>query len=472
MKKLNKNIAVVMSGALVCSMLTACGGSESQTAQTTQAAAKTEATVKVAETTAAAPVAAGTETITFWHSMSGNNGEVLTSIVDSYNASQDKYEVVMEYQGSYEDTIAKLQNTPEGMRPDVVQLAEVNTCWMAYSDYYLPVQDYIDATGLDTSDYQAAILGYYTVNGKLLSMPFNCSVPCIIYNATLLEKAGIDPETLGTLDGVMTASRAIVDQGLARYGTVFNGEGFVLENYFGMMGADITDNDNGHAGVATKLVIDENGSAEKLFNTWLEFVSDDSAVSFGGDSAAASEGKKETSAGNIAMYIGSCGAFSSIKSGAAGQYDMGIRALPKVSDSDPYNLTVGGGSFWIVNNGEMSKDDGAFDFIKYTASTDMQAMWASSTGYLPVSKSAQEQEVYQAFLNDTVGFDTVLAAMSESTADSAGPLMGVSNKWRSVLGSELQMVQDGGYSVQEAVESICYQMNDEISLYNESNNLK
>lgn len=465
MKKVNKKIALAVSGALVCSMLTACGGGESKPAETTKAAETTQA-----ETEAQA-VAEGTETITFWHSMSGNNGEVLTSIVDSYNASQDKYNVVMEYQGSYEDTIAKLQNTPEGMRPDVVQLAEVNTCWMAYSDYYLPVQDYIDASGLDTSDYQEAILGYYTVNGKLLSMPFNCSVPCIIYNATLLEKAGIDPETLGTLDGVMTASRAIADQGLARYGTVFNGEGFVLENYFGMMGADITDNDNGHSGVATKLVIDENGSAEELFNTWLEFVSDESAVSFGGDSAAASEGKKETSAGNIAMYIGSCGAYSSIKSGAAGVYDMGIRALPKVSESDPYNLTVGGGSFWIVNNGEASKGDGAFDFIKHTASSEMQAKWAASTGYLPVSKSAQALDVYQAFLGDTVGFDTVLAAMTESTAESAGPLMGVSNKWRSVLGSELQMVQDGGYSVQEAVESICYQINDEIALYNESNNL-
>lgn len=475
MKKLNKKIAILLSGALVCSMLTACGGGqETKTAETTKAAAQT--TAAAAQTTQAAaqeaPASGEAETITVWHSMSGKNGEVLTAIVDAYNASQTNYNVVMEYQGSYEDTVAKLQSTPEGIRPDVVQLGEVNTCWMAYSDYYVPVQDYLDAAGVDVSDYQEAILGFYSIDGRLLSMPFNSSVPCIIYNATLLEQAGIDPETLDTLDGVMAASRAIVDQGLARYGTCFNGEGFVFENYFSMLGADMTDNDNGRSGVPTKLIIDENGSAEKLFTAWLDFVSDDSAISFGGDSSAATEGKKETSAGNVAMYIGSCGAYSSIKSGAAGVYEMGIRALPKISESDPYSLTVGGASFWILNNGEATKGDGAFDFIRFTASPEMQAMWASSTGYLPVSKSAQVLDEYQAFLAETPGFDTVLAAMSESNADSAGPLMGVSNKWRSVLGSELQMMMDdSSYTVQEAIESICYQINDEIALYNEANGL-
>ena len=39
------------------------------------------------------------EKIIFWHSMSGVNGATLTEIVDAFNASQNKYEVVMEYQG-------------------------------------------------------------------------------------------------------------------------------------------------------------------------------------------------------------------------------------------------------------------------------------------------------------------------------------------------------------------------------------
>ena len=390
----------------------------------------------------AVSMAENVQEITVWHSMSGNNGNVLNQIADAYNQSQSQYKVILEYQGGYEDTIAKLKSTPAGMRPDIVQLAEVNTCWMAYSDYYVPMQDFIDKNSFDTSDFQEAILGYYTLNGKLLSMPFNCSVPCIIYNADVLKAADVSPESLDTLDGVLEASKKIKELGLARYGCVFNGEGFVLENYFGMLGAAITDANNGHSGLATRLVIDENGSGKELFEKWLEFVSDDSTISFGGDSSAASEGKKEFS------------------------------ALPKFKQDSPYNLTVGGGSFWIVNNGDATKDEESFDFIQFIASEEMQALWAASTGYLPITKAVQQNETYQAFVKDNFNFDSVLSAMEQSTAAGAGPLFGVSNTWRSILGNELHMLmEDDSISVDETVSTICEQVNDEIELYNESNGL-
>ena len=46
-------------------------------------------------------------TVNFWHSMGGDNEKLLQSVVDAYNASQDKVEVVPEYQGNYYDSIAK-----------------------------------------------------------------------------------------------------------------------------------------------------------------------------------------------------------------------------------------------------------------------------------------------------------------------------------------------------------------------------
>ena len=42
----------------------------------------------------------GNVQISFWHSMSGNNQEVLEQIVEGFNASQDQYVVVAENQGS------------------------------------------------------------------------------------------------------------------------------------------------------------------------------------------------------------------------------------------------------------------------------------------------------------------------------------------------------------------------------------
>lgn len=42
----------------------------------------------------------GKQIVTFWHSMGGAGQDVLNSIVEDFNASQDKIEVVAEYQGS------------------------------------------------------------------------------------------------------------------------------------------------------------------------------------------------------------------------------------------------------------------------------------------------------------------------------------------------------------------------------------
>ena len=161
-----------------------------------------------------------------------------------------------------------------------------------------------------------------------------------------------------------------------------------------------------------------------------------------------------------------------MKAGAQGTFNVEIRALPKFKQDSPYNLTVGGGSFWIVNNGDATKDEESFDFIQFIASEEMQALWAASTGYLPITKAVQQNETYQAFVKDNFNFDSVLSAMEQSTAAGAGPLFGVSNTWRSILGNELHMLmEDDSISVDETVSTICEQVNDEIELYNESNGL-
>ena len=60
--------------------------------------------------------------IQFWHSMSGTNGEALDKIVQTYNASQDKIEVVATFQGDYYTSIANaITAIASGNGPDLIQ---------------------------------------------------------------------------------------------------------------------------------------------------------------------------------------------------------------------------------------------------------------------------------------------------------------------------------------------------------------
>jgi len=60
--------------------------------------------------------------IVFWTALSGNYDGVIQQICADFNASQDKWKVVAEYQGNYYDIAAKLQAALlDGSEPDIVQ---------------------------------------------------------------------------------------------------------------------------------------------------------------------------------------------------------------------------------------------------------------------------------------------------------------------------------------------------------------
>ena len=52
----------------------------------------------------AAPVQAKT-TITFWHGMGGELGEITDDLIKEFNASQDQYEVKGVYKGNYDEAM-------------------------------------------------------------------------------------------------------------------------------------------------------------------------------------------------------------------------------------------------------------------------------------------------------------------------------------------------------------------------------
>jgi len=59
------------------------------------------------------------------------------------------------------------------------------------------------------STYDQRFLKLGQVNGKQIGIPAQVSTPVLIYNADVLAKAGVDPKTLATTDGVLAAADKI-----------------------------------------------------------------------------------------------------------------------------------------------------------------------------------------------------------------------------------------------------------------------
>lgn len=407
--------------------------------------------------------------IVMWHSMGGRNGEAIDAMVKAFNESQDKVVLEAQYQGTYDDAITKLRSTAPGEGPDIMQLYDIGTRWMIDSGYALTMQDFIDADKYDISDYEANILSYYTLDGKLYSMPFNCSSPVILYNKEAVAAAGLDPmKDFASIEAMQVAAQTLVEKGGVSVGGSLPNYSWVFEQFVSMQDKDFLDNNNGRTDRATKMVIGENGAGLTQLSKWKEFAASPYTETYGKGTA---ESKKQFANGTVGFIIDSCSVYVDSQAAAEGIFNVGFAPLPTVSNGDTGGVSVGGGSLWIMDNKDANKASAAWQFIKFGSQPEQQAHWSIGTGYVPIRKSAVDVDFYADYLKNTnPELIVAIEALRSSKPTNAGSVMGVFPKARVIIENEVEtMINDANVTPEQTLDNIIAQINEEIEMYNKTN---
>src|SRR5207237_251049 len=143
-----RKISILLLVSLVTVLLGACGGSPATTstaptgaanppaagapttasADTTNAPAATNPPAPTITPVPAVAQPAGSTKITFWYGLTGANGNVVRTLVNTYNSSQSKYYVEAIQQPDYDSTITKFNTSlAGGDLPNVVQIYDIGT---------------------------------------------------------------------------------------------------------------------------------------------------------------------------------------------------------------------------------------------------------------------------------------------------------------------------------------------------------
>lgn len=324
-------------------------------------------------------------TVVFWYSLEGTNAECIKQIVDDFNKSQDKIFVDAQYQGAYDDAINKLKAAGMGQLPcDIVHSYEIGTRFIIDSGWIVPVQEYIDKDNWDTSAIEPNLLAYYTVDGKINSMPFNCSTPLMYYNKTAFDEAGIT-EIPTTVDGILEIADKLTvknpDGSIKRYGFIFSNYGWFFEQWVGKMGREYVNNGNGRTSYATKVMFGENGAALDIFNMWKK-ISESKATYYverGGTSAA----RAAFVAGDAAIFLASTANLAGVLANVGTNFEVGTAYFPYVNADDKGGVSTGGGTLWMIKSGNEAKEAAAFEFIKFCVNPENQAKWNAHDRLLP-----------------------------------------------------------------------------------------
>ena len=469
-------IASLLTASMLAAALAGCGGSTAQTADTSaDAAGEAEsaqgdpATVTEKETNVSATADAdlsGT-TITFWHSMSGVNGEALTALVDRFN-EENTYGITVdaEFEGEYDDAINKLKSSMVGgSGPDLIQVYEIGTRFMIDSGWVIPMQELMDANGYDNSNIVPNIAAYYTIDDQLYSMPFNTSTPILYYNKDMFDAAGIT-EIPDSLESIAQIGDKLLDSG-AQEVMSLGIYGWFFEQFIGKQGLEYANNGNGRTEAATAVAFDENGAAANILNEWKNLYDLGYApnVGKGGDAGLA-----DFSAGKSAITLGSTASLKQILQDVDGKFEVGTAYFPKVKSTDEGGVSIGGASLWALDNNDPKKLRATWEFVKFLISPESQAFWNAETGYFPVNVDAHDEDVFKENIEKYPQFETAIDQLHDSAPQYAGALLSVFSEARAIVESEIESMLNGNETVDEAVDSMASQINDAIEEYNLVNN--
>jgi sn-glycerol 3-phosphate transport system substrate-binding protein len=414
--------------------------------------------------------------ITWWHAMGGELGKKLDEIVANYNKSQDKYQVVATYKGTYPETMtAAIAAFRAKQQPDIVQVFEVGTgTMMAAKGAVYPVYQLMKdtATPFDPSAFLSAVVGYYTdTQGNMLSMPFNSSTPILYYNKNVFKKAGLDPNTPPkTWEDVESFSKKIMSSGAAKCGFTTGWISWVqLENFSAWHNQPIGTNENGFGSVDSKLTF--NGPVQVKHWENLKKWQDEGLFQYGGP-VGGNDAPPKFYSQECAMYMNSSSSRAGVVNNAK-DFEVGYGMLPYYADvkGAPQNTIIGGATLWVLKGRPDEEYKGVADFFRYLSSPEVQADWHQFSGYLPITKAAYELGQKQGYYEKNPGTDVGIKAitLNPPTPNSKGLRFGNYVQIRDVIDQEFQALLGGKKTAKEALDSVVERGNKLIADFAASN---
>ena len=426
------------------------------------------------------PQPAGSTRVTFWFGLTGVNGDVVKKVVNKYNASQSKYYIDPVSQPDYDATINKLNTSLAGGElPNVVQVYDIGTQRMIDTKKIVPVQDLIDTEKLDIiRDLEPAVASYYTIAGRLYSMPFNSSAPVMYFNKAAFREAGLDAEKrIWTYDEVSAAAKALTKKDASgtviRHGIGFTLYSWILEQELATQTALFADPGNGRQVRARQLVFN-NRAAENWLNFLRAQVESGNGESFGIDGGA-------NSAARDAAFVSgeACITFNSIASlrgyiksskDASKGVEVGVAYIPRPTGAKG-GVIIGGASLWITSTGTPEEQAGAWDFVKFASTPESQAFFSSNTGYYPTRKAAYAVQDMKDALALYPQFQVAIDELRATTASPAtqGAVFGTFVKARSNIQSAMEQFITGKVpTAKQVLDTAAKQSSSELAEYNSS----
>lgn len=469
----------------------ACGGGGEKGSDEGSPSGDSAGVVDAADCPVKKVASASTPTkVTVWHAYVGLQASTLQQMADAFNASQDKVQVEVQAQGTYEELLKKFQDAlaNPGSLPDLVLTEDTTTQFMIDSGAIIPADSCRKADPSSDETYDdviPAVTSAYTVDSVLWPGAFSVSMPVLYVNKAILAAANVDtttyPQTIEELRAVAEKIKAANVPGV-KAPLVIKVDSWFVENWLTGAGKALVNENNGRDGLATESKYDQPDTTKIV--DWFKGMIDDGLATAIPSSTTGVDEYLAINNKSSAMLIQTSTAISTVAALLGGQVsqsqldDVGIDAdIDKSLDIDVAlqpgleeagQGQIGGSAWYLVSTDDPLGVPAAWEFIKYFLQTPNQVTWTLQGSYLPVLKSAQEDPTLQKeFTTTTKGkwLNTAYQGLKNLNPDFPGPVIGPFNEFRAINRAALDSVAFNGVGTKDAISKANSAFQDALDQY-------
>ncbi len=348
----------------------------------------------------------GRVTASLWFTYGGRNREVLQQLVTRFNTAQSKYFIDAVYQGDYYEGLAKLRTALFAKAgPTFSHVIGEVIPYLAKTGVLEPLDDYPGAHSLDIVPELGQQRSW--VGGDrhaLVALPFNRSTPIAYLNGDLLDQEGLaPPKTWDELRAFAKAASRSSGSETRRYGFGCPISWWFWVAMVGQAGGSVIEPSGaislgGRAGV-------------EALRFWQTLVRVDRTMRPppGRDYNAWEQTNQDFLSGRTAMIWTSTAFLKYLEDNAP--FRIRAAALP----ARRTRAVPTGGTHWVVlKSAPQTEKNAAWAFLRFMHEPAQTIFWATSTGYMPVTRAAirklERDGYYQKHPNDRVAVDQLSVA--------------------------------------------------------------
>lgn len=385
--------------------------------------------------------------VVIWHTFTNDQQTALEKFAADFNASQTEYEVVVksqEYSG-FTDTV--YQATANGVGPSIIFNYGSEAAKYVPDGKVVNLAPYIHDAEIGMEDvYNSlpkAILEEVEGFEKegVYYLPAVTTGPILFVNKTIYDEMGFSAPT--TWDELAQQSKAIAEKkGI---------QGFAADSLTDLMMMFIMQSGGSYIDVANKTVLFDTDATK----AWLKWYGDNTNAGYFLDGPTIDNYiSSDFNAGNVASYAGSCAGYPYIK---ANGFEWTMAPLPNKIDAAWYPSWNRGPI--VFDKGE-AVNKGAYLFVKYLLTPEVNTAWADAMTALSPYGTTQESEVYKAYIAGLEGLKADSLNAVSANLDVAGAMPNITGaaKVRDFLKEAMQKV-GGGLDAETALKDLVEKSN-------------